>query len=171
MLNCYDKCSFKTITTGTDVKKGKHMMLKHMKQEIYNVLESQLEAKQDPLLCLKWQQISMFSRINHAHENYSVCPKFHTHLASRIAFQNSLTLLDSAVQRFRCEGLFFLASASNPGNHSSCVVSITPVTDHLSTTSSALGTWDASSNARQLPVGYWTELINDFFTDVKGTEV
>ena len=31
---------------GADVKEDKHMILKNMIQEIYNLLESQLEARQ-----------------------------------------------------------------------------------------------------------------------------
>ena len=39
---------------AADVQEDKDIILKNMMQEIYNILESQLEPRQDPLGCLKW---------------------------------------------------------------------------------------------------------------------
>lgn len=37
---------------GVGVKEDKQMILKNLMQEIYNLLESLLEVRQDPLECL-----------------------------------------------------------------------------------------------------------------------
>lgn len=88
MLNCYDTCFSNTLKMAADVKEDKHTLLTSMMQKIYNLLESQLEARQDLLGCLKCLAIKIVPM-----RAIQFILKYHIHLTSRRAFQHSWTLL------------------------------------------------------------------------------
>lgn len=168
MLNCKDTCSSKTIKMGADVKEDKQMILKNLIQEIYNLLESLLEARQDPLGCLNsWimrtiQFILKFTNIQKAEE----LSCFHSPCQDWCSSAQT-----DVLRNFRCDGVFWLSSAGSPGNHSPGVVD---VSRELQIICQLLGLPVLSGMLLARPgthLGSWAELAPDCFSAVENTLV
>lgn len=147
MLNCKDTCSSKTIKMGADVKEDKQMILKNLIQEIYNLLESLLEARQDPLGCLN----SWIMRTIQFILKFTYIQKAECMLSFSLPGLMQLCTDRCFAQLQMWWGVLAVLSWQSRKSQSWRCRCVTGAADHLSAAWAACALWDAPCKARYPP--------------------